>query len=179
MPLSKHVHCVAVAFKMTEQLEQQICIKFCLKLEHSSAKTIWMNQKATAMGNWQLAASSQQCACSCITSCAGIFGKTSNRPRDSVPLHSRFGALWLLAFPKTKITLEREETSDHWWYSGKYDGAADGYWENYVRSQGAYFERDRGIVVLCTIFLVSSSINVSIFHSTWLDTSWYIQTSYI
>ena len=36
MPLSKHVYCVAVAFKMTEWVEQWICIKFCVKLEHSS-----------------------------------------------------------------------------------------------------------------------------------------------
>ena len=54
----------------------------------------------------------------------------------------------------------------------KYDGAADGDWENCVRSQGAYFAGDWGIIVLRTAFLVSSSINVSVFHSTWLDTSW-------
>ena len=52
MPLSEHVYCVAVAFKMTEKVEQQICIKFCIKLEHSSMETIQMIQKATAMGNW-------------------------------------------------------------------------------------------------------------------------------
>ena len=47
---------------------------------------------------------------------------------------------WL--FPKLKITFEREEISDPRGDSGKYDGAADGGWENYVRSQGAYFEGD-------------------------------------
>ena len=52
MLLSEHVYCVAVIFKMTERVEQQICIKFCIKLEHSSAETIQMIQKATAMGNW-------------------------------------------------------------------------------------------------------------------------------
>ena len=45
-------------------------------------------------------------------------------------------------------------------------------WENCVRSQGAYFEEDRVITVPRTMFLVSSSINVSIFHITWLDTFW-------
>ena len=35
-PLSEHVYCVAVAFKMPEQVEQWICIKFCIKLDHSS-----------------------------------------------------------------------------------------------------------------------------------------------
>ena len=40
------MYCVAVAFKMTEEVEQQICIKFCVKLEHSSTETIQMIQKA-------------------------------------------------------------------------------------------------------------------------------------
>ena len=44
--MSEHVYCVAIAFKMTEQLEQQICIKFCVKLELSSVETIRMIQKA-------------------------------------------------------------------------------------------------------------------------------------
>ena len=52
MPLSEHVYCVAVTFKMTEQVEQQICIKLCIKLEHSSTETIQMIQKAAAMGTW-------------------------------------------------------------------------------------------------------------------------------
>ena len=51
MLLSEHVYCVAVIFKMTERVEQQICIKFCIKLEHSSVETIQMIQKAAAMGN--------------------------------------------------------------------------------------------------------------------------------
>ena len=31
---------------MTEPVEQERCIKFCVKLEHSSAETIWIIQKA-------------------------------------------------------------------------------------------------------------------------------------
>ena len=50
--MSEHVYGVAIAFKMTEQAEQQIYIKFCVKLEHSSRETTGMIQKATAMGNW-------------------------------------------------------------------------------------------------------------------------------
>ena len=50
--LSEHVYCVAITFKMTERVEQQICIKFCVKLEHSSTETIRMIQNAAAMGNW-------------------------------------------------------------------------------------------------------------------------------
>ena len=52
MPLSEHVYCVAITLKMTERVEQQICIKFCIKLEHSSVEIIHMIQKSAAMGNW-------------------------------------------------------------------------------------------------------------------------------
>ena len=72
-------------------------------------------------------------------------------------------------FPKLKSPFKgkRFQTVNE---SGKYDGAADGDWENWVRSQGAYFEGDWGVIVLRTMFLVSSSINVSILHITWLNT---------
>ena len=159
---------------MTEQVEPRICIKLCIKLEHSPAETSWMTQKAAALGSWWLAASSQQHACSCITSRAEFFDKTSNHPGYSVAVQPRFGALWLLAFPQTKIIFEREEISDHWWDSGKYNRAADGDWKNCVGSQGAYSEGDWGIIVQWTscLYLVSSSINVPVFHITWLDTFW-------
>ena len=100
---------------------------------------------------------------------AECFGATSNHPGDSAPLQSRLEILQLLAFPKTKITFEREKISDCRCDSGKCDGAADGHWENCVRPQGACFEGDRGIIVLCTVYFVSSSINVTVLHITWLD----------
>ena len=65
MPLSEHVYCVAVTFKMTEW----ICIKFCINLEHSSMETIQMIQEVAAMGNWWLAALPRRRAHSCVTSC--------------------------------------------------------------------------------------------------------------
>ena len=160
--LSKQMYCVAVTFKMTEWVEQQICIRFCIKLGHSSSETVWMTQKAAAMGNRWLAASSRQCIGSCITSGAVFFSKCQIT-QVTQPLYSPDLAScdsWL--FPK--LTFEREEISDPWWDSGKYDRAADGNWENCVRSQGAYFEGDWGVIVLHTMFLVSSSINVTIFH---------------
>ena len=161
MLLSEHVYCVAITFKVTERVEQQICVKFCIKLQHSSVESIQMIQKVTAMGSWWLAASSRQRACSCITSHAECFGETPNYPDDLAPPQPRFGTLWLLAFPKTKITFEREEISDCRWDSRKYDGAADGDLESCVRSQGVYFEEDWGFIVLCKVFLISSSKNVS------------------
>ena len=36
----------AVSFKITEHVEQRICIEFCIKLEQSFVETIWMIQKA-------------------------------------------------------------------------------------------------------------------------------------
>ena len=57
MPLSEHVYCVSIAFKMNEQVKPQICIKFCVKLKYSSAETVQMIQKAfekDAMRDWQL-----------------------------------------------------------------------------------------------------------------------------
>ena len=136
------------------------------------------------MATWLAVLSWQHtCSCKChhvssrddtwwylsITSCAECFGETSNHPGDSAPLQPRFGTLWFPAFPQTKITFEREEISNHWWNSGKYNGAADGNWENCVRSQGAYFEGDWDIIVLWTMFLVSC-----IFFSKGLCFSYYM-----
>ena len=162
MPLSEHVYCVSLAFKMTEQVEQCICIEFCVKLEHFSVETIQSIQKAAAMDNWWLAASLWQYTCLCIMSCAEFFVKHQITQVTQISLQPRFGALRHLAFPKMKV-IEKEEISGHQWDSGTHVRAADGDWENWVRSQGAYFEGDWGVTVLCTMFLVSSSINVSIF----------------
>ena len=52
MLLSEHVYCVTIAFKLTEQTEQQVCIKFFIKLKLSSIETVQMIQNAAAMGNW-------------------------------------------------------------------------------------------------------------------------------
>ena len=156
---------------MTEWVELQIYIKFCTKLEHSFPGTISMTQKATAMGNWWLAASSQQYTCWCITSYAGFFGKTSNCPGDSTSLQPRFGAQWLLAFPQSKITFERESLSmkfrkiwrGSWWQLG----------ELCEVSRCLLWRRLRHhSYVQCFLYLVSSSINISTFHITWLGPFW-------
>ena len=107
------------------------------------------------MGNWWLTASSPQHTLPCIMFHAEFFGKTSNHPSGSAPLQPRFGELHLLAFPKTIVIFERKEISGYWWDSGKYNRAADGGWENCVRSQDAYFEGDWGTILLSTVFLVS------------------------
>ena len=148
---------------MTEQVEQQICIRFCIKLGYSLAKLFgWFRRpQLWATGDWQLHHDNTPTH---ATSHAEFFGETSNHPGDSAPLQPRFGTLRLLAFPKTKVIFEKEEISDHQWDSGKYNKAAAGNWgptcashcaSHCVRSQGVYFEGDWGIIVLCTMFLVS------------------------
>ena len=157
MPLSGHVYCVPAAFKMTEQVEQWICIKFCIQLKHSSKESIQRIQKAAAM-----------CLLMHHVSCSFLAKHQITQVTHS-PLQPRITALRFLAFPKTKITFAREEISDHWWDSEKYNEAADGDWENCVRPQGAYFEGDWGIIVLCTVFLVSC-----IFFNKCLCFSYYM-----
>ena len=106
-----------------------------------------------ATGDWQLHHDNVPAHASRLMQ--RFFAKHQITQVTQPSLQPTFGALWLLAFPKTKITFEREEISHCPWDSGKYKGAADGHWENCVGSQGAYFKRDWGIIVLCTVFLVS------------------------
>ena len=106
MLLSEHEYCVAVTLTMTEQVEQQICIRFCIKLEHSSVETALMIQKARAMGSWWLAASSRQHTCSRITSRAEIFGKTSHHPSDSGPHCPDLVPCDFWLFPKLKSSMK-------------------------------------------------------------------------
>ena len=43
---------MVVPFKMTEQVEQRICIKCCIKLELAVVETVRMIQKAAAVDDW-------------------------------------------------------------------------------------------------------------------------------
>ena len=124
------------------------------------------------MGYWWLSALSQQRAHSCITSCSEFFGKTSNHPGDSAPLHSIFGTLWLLAFPQTKNHLWKGRDfipsmrfRKIWWGS---------WWRLGELCEVPRCILWRGLRHHCSMCNVSCilSINVSIFHITWLDTFW-------
>ena len=105
---------------------QQICIKFCIKLEHPYTETIQMFPEGHSYGQLVIG--------SFITtthplihhvSCR-VFWQNIKSPGWLCFLTARLGSLWLLAFPKTKITFIREKTSYHWWDLGKYNRAADG-----------------------------------------------------
>ena len=66
--LSEHVCCVAITVKMTEQVEQGICITFCVRLEHSSTETTGMIQRPQpwATGAWQLHHNNALAHASCL-----------------------------------------------------------------------------------------------------------------
>ena len=167
MPLSEHVYCVAVTFKMTEPVRQQICIKFCFKLERSSMETIWMIQKATAMGNRWSEASSWQDVCSCIVSCAELLVKYQITQVTQAPCSPDLVPCDFWLFPKLKSPFKRKSFRPSvrfrkiWW-------AAHGDWENHVRSQGSYSEGDWRVIVLWTMFLVSCIFNKCLHFSYYM-----------
>ena len=138
-----------------ERVEQRICIRFCVKLEHSSVETFWMIQKTAAMGNWWLAASSQH-AHSRVTYYAEFLVKHQITQVTQLPYSPDLEPCDFCFVSKTKITFERWVISDHDEIQENTTGQlANGDWENYVRSRGASFEGDWGVIVLCTMFLVS------------------------
>ena len=98
------------------------------------------------------------------------FWQNIQSPRWHSPPVAQIWCPVTLLFPKTKITFEREEISDHWWDSGQYNRSADGNWENCVSTLKGT-EKSLSCVQ-CRLYFVSSSINVSIFYTTWLDTVW-------
>ena len=153
--------------KWLSQWSNESASNFALSLNIPPWKLLgWFRRpQLWATGDWQLHQNNAPAHASRLMK---FFGEASNHPGESASLQPRFGALWHLAFPKTKITFEGEEISNHWWDSGKYDGAADDNWENCVRSQGAYFEGGWGVIVLCTVSLQW----MPVFHITWLDTFW-------
>ena len=86
---------------------------------------IWQKQlQLWAAGDWQLHHDNMPAHASCLLQ--SFLRRHQVTQVTQPPLQDRFGALWLLAFPKTKITCEKEEISDHRWDSGKCNGAADG-----------------------------------------------------
>ena len=124
--------------------------QICIKLEHSSKETIWMIQKDAAMGNWWLAASSQQCTCSCIMSHKEFF------PGDSVTYSPEPCDVWL--FPKLKSPLK-----------GKRFQTIDEIQENMMGQLMVIWRSVWGIIVLHTVFLVSC-----IFFSKFLYFTYYV-----
>ena len=84
---------------------------------------------------------------------------------DSVPC-----GFWLFQKTKSPLKGKRFQTIDEIQENtmGKLMAISRSVWGPKVSA----LKMDWGAIVLCTMFLVSSSINGSIFHSTWLDTFW-------
>ena len=161
---------------MTEWVKQWICIKFGIELEHSSVETISMIRKATAMGNWWLAASPQQRACSYITSCADIFQQNINSPRWFSPPPCSPDVVicnfWLFSKLKSPLKGKRFQTTNELQENttGQLMAIGRTVWGPKVPTlKGTEASLS---YVQCFLCLLSSSINVSIFLSTWLDTFW-------
>ena len=143
-----------------------------LSLNIPSRKLFRLIQKVAAMGNWWLAASSQQHTHPCTMSLAKNFGETSNHPGNSAPLQPSFGTLRLLAFSKLNhlwkgrdfrpLMILRKIRWGTWWWLGKLWGP------KVPPLKGTEASLP---YVQCFLYL-SSSINASIFHITLLDTSW-------
>ena len=83
-----------------------------------------------------------------------FFCETSNHPGDSAPTTAEIWHPATSGFSKTKIAFERDEISEGPWdqENTMKQLMATG---KTVRSQGAYFEGNRDVIVPCTIFLVS------------------------
>ena len=159
---------------------QTIYKQYYLNILHQ----LWvpLEKMAAAMSTWWLASSLQHTG-SQSTSPAEFFGETSNHPGDSAPLQPRCDALQLLAFPRTKISFERN--SDHCWDQENMMGQlmtiptkdfAECFeqwrrcWKKCLGPQGAYFEGDWGVILLCRMFLGSCTFfNKCLYFSHCMD----------
>ena len=97
-----------------------------------------------ATGGWQLHGDNAPAHASCLVQSFVV----KHQITAILWLLSRFGTLQLLAFPKPKITFQLEELCE---------------------VPGAYFDVDWGVLVLCTMFLVSC-----IFFNKCLYFSYYM-----
>ena len=159
---------------MTERVEQHICNRFCIKLEHSSLETIQMIQKAQlwATGDWQLHYDNVPTYSLHLMQ---SFLLKHQVTQVTQPCHSpclAFCNFWV--FPKLKSPLK-----------GKRFPAVNEIQENTMGQLmvigrtvwGPKVPTLKGTEMSlsyeqCFFYLVSSSVNVSIFHITWLDTFW-------
>ena len=99
------------------------------------------------------------------------------------PPQPRFGAHDFWLFPKLKSPLKgrdfrrsvrcRKMQQGSWWqFQQRISQCFEQWkrcWENCVRFQGTYFEGDWGIIVLCTMILVSCIFNKCLYFSQYMD----------
>ena len=172
MLLSGHVHCVAIAFKTTEQVEQRISIKFCVKLEHPPWKVFgWFRRlQLWATGDWQLHHNNMPAQASRLPQRFLVKQNTQvTQPPYSpglVPCD-----FWLFPKPNSPLKGKRFQTLDEIQenMTGQLMETGRTVWGPKVSTlKGTEVSLS---YVQCFLYL-ESSINVSIFHMTWLDTFW-------
>ena len=165
MPLSENVYCVAIVFKVTEQVEQWICIKFCIKLEHCSTATIQVIQKATAKVSFITPAHTLWLVQNYLAKHQITQVTQLPYSPDLVPWN-----FWL--FPKLKSPLKGKRFQTVHEIQENIMGQLIGrtVWGSKLPTLKETGESLSS--VQCFLSLVSSSINVPIFHITWLDTFW-------
>ena len=157
---------------MTEGAEQWICIKFCIKLEHSSMETIWVIQKATATGNWWLTDSSQQCIMLMHHVSCSVLKRHQIMQVTQPPNSPDLAPCNFLLFPKLKSSLKEKsfQTTDEIQENrmGQLMVIGRTVWGLKVPTlKGTEASLS---YVQCFLYLVSFSINISVFHIAWLDT---------
>ena len=141
----------------------------CFKLEHSSVETIGMIQKAAAMGNLWLAASSRQHTVHASRLLQRFLAKHQITQVTQLHYSSDLTPWNFWIFPKLKLPLKGKRFQTVNEIQENMAGQLTVTGGTVVRSQGAYFEGDWGIIVLCTMFPVSC-----IFSNKCLYFSYYM-----
>ena len=116
--LSEHVYCVASHSKWLTEYNNESASDFALSLTIPPWKLFrWFRRpQLWSTGDWQLFHNNMTPHASRLIQ---FFGETPNHPGNSALLQPRFDALWLLAFPKPKITFEREKAYNCNWITIK------------------------------------------------------------
>ena len=171
--MSEHVHCVTIAFKMIDWVEQQICIKFCIKQMNIPPWKLfgWFrNLQLWATGDWQLHQDNMPTQVSCLLQ--SFLAKPQITQVTQHPYSPDLALYDFWLFPKLKLP-----------FKGKRFQRTNGIQENMTGQLMAigttmwgskvHTVKRTEVSLSCVqgfLYLVSSSISVSIFHITWLDT---------
>ena len=110
--MSEHVYRGAVEFKMTEQVEQWICIKFCVKLEHSSMETYSKDSEGYSDGQLVICSFIMRTYLFMHRILCRVFWQNVKSPSWLSPSIAQIWHPVTLTFPQTKIIFDREEISE-------------------------------------------------------------------
>ena len=156
MPLSEHVYCVAVAFKTTERVEQWLCIKFCIKAWTLVCRNYLYYSEGHSYGQLVIGSFiTTMCPLMHHVVSCRVFWQNIKSPRwlrpttaqILCPVTSGFSQNWNHLWKGRDFRpwiIFRKIRQGSWWPLGEL-----------CEAQGTYFEWDWGVIVVCTMFLVS------------------------